>query len=145
MKEAEIMLKKLEKRLKELERVAIAYSGGIDSSFLLYVANQALPKENVIAIIANGNMLTRKDYVEAIKFLKENKFNYKELEYNPLSIIEFRENHKDRCYHCKKNLMAKIKNLSITNGFNNVLDGKNADDLKVYRPGNKRSRRIRHY
>lgn len=136
------MLEKLENRLKELEKVAIAYSGGIDSTFLLYVANKVLPKENVIAIIANGNMVPRKDSHEAIEFLQENNFNYKEILYNPLSITEFRENHKDRCYHCKKNLMAKIKNVSSENGFINVLDGKNADDLKTYRPGNKATEEI---
>lgn len=131
------MLEKLENRLKELEKVAIAYSGGIDSTFLLYVANRVLPKENVIAIIANGNMVARKDYNEAISLLKEDNFNYREIPYNPFSITEFRENHKDRCYYCKKNLMIKIKNVSNENGFCNVLDGKNADDLKAYRPGNK--------
>lgn len=139
------MLGKLEKRLKELEKVSIAFSGGIDSCFLLYVANKVLPKENVIAIIANGNMLARSDYKEAILILKENNFNYKEISYNPLDITEFRENHKDRCYYCKKCLMTKIKNTSNEHGFINVLDGKNTDDLKVYRPRNKRSRRTGYY
>lgn len=136
------MLEKLENRLKELGKVAIAYSGGIDSCFLLYVANKVLSKENVLVVIANGNMVSRKDYKEAIEFLKENNFEFRELPYNPLSITEFRENHKDRCYHCKKNLMTKIKNVSNENGFINVLDGKNTDDLKVYRPGNKATEEI---
>ena len=131
------MLEKLENRLKELEKVAIAYSGGIDSTFLLYVANKVLSKENVIAMIANGNMVARKDYKEAISFLKENNFNYREIPYYPFHITEFKENYRDRCYHCKKNLMTKIKIVSNESGFINVLDGKNADDLKVYRPGNK--------
>lgn len=131
------MLEKLENKLKELEKVAIAYSGGIDSTFLLYVANKVLSKEKVIAIIANGSMIARKDYNEAINFLKENDFQHREIQYNPLDIVEFKENHKDRCYFCKKNLMIKIKNTSNENGFFNVLDGKNADDLKTYRPGNK--------
>ena len=51
------MLKKLQDRLKELNKVAISFSGGIDSSFLLYVARITLPTENVLAIIANGNMV----------------------------------------------------------------------------------------
>lgn len=131
------MLEKLENRLKELGKVAIAYSGGIDSTFLLYVANKVLLKENVIAIIADGNMVARKDYKEAILFLKENNFEFREIPYNPLNITEFKENHKDRCYQCKKKLMSKIKMAGNENGFRNVLDGKNADDLKVYRPGNK--------
>ena len=72
------MLKKLENKLKELGKVAIAYSGGIDSSFLLYIANTVLSKKNVIAVIANGSMIPRKDYDEAIQFLVENEFQYKD-------------------------------------------------------------------
>ena len=136
------MLNKLQNRLKELNNVAISFSGGIDSSFLLYVAKITLSKENVLAIIANGNMVPRKDYEEAIEFLKENDINYKEIEYKPLEIKEFRENRKDRCYFCKKELMSSIKEEANRNGFENVLDGKNKDDLKVYRPGNKATEEI---
>ena len=64
--------RQLEEYLRTLGKVAIAYSGGIDSSYLLYLANKVLPKQNVIAIIANGIMVPRKDYKEAIDFLKEN-------------------------------------------------------------------------
>ena len=137
-----MMLEKLENRLKELGKVAISYSGGIDSSFLVYVANKVLPKENIIAIIANGSMVPRKDYHEAIDFLIENQFLYKEIPYDPFEITEFKENHKDRCYYCKKELMTKIKNVAIENGFEIILDGKNADDLKVYRPGNKATQEV---
>lgn len=82
-------------------------------------------------------MIPRNCYKEAIKFLIENKFQYREFPYNPLNITEFKENHKDRCYHCKKTLMTKVKEIAKENGFDIVLDGKNSDDLKVYRPGNK--------
>ncbi len=127
----------LEKEIGKLGKVAICFSGGIDSSFLLFVANKVLPKESVLAIIANGEMVPRNDYNEAIEFLKENDFNFKKIDYRPLEIPEFRENHKDRCYHCKKHLMTEIRKEASKNGFENLLDGKNADDLKVYRPGNK--------
>lgn len=131
------MLEKLESRLKELEKVALSFSGGIDSSFLLFVANKSLAKENVLAIIAKGAMVPRKDYEEAISFLEENNYKYIEILYNPLEVKEFKENLKDRCYYCKKALMSQIKTVAKENGFDILLDGKNADDLKVYRPGNK--------
>lgn len=137
------MLENLEEKLKQLEKVAIAYSGGIDSSFLLFMANKVLSRNNVLAIIANGAMVPRKDYKEAIDFLKENNFNYREIKYNPLDILEFKENHKDRCYYCKKNLMQSIINEAKSNRFNNILDGKNADDLNVYRPGNKATEELK--
>ena len=138
MKKQEI----LEKNIQSLGKVAIAYSGGIDSSYLLYVANQVLPQENVIAIIANGIMIARKDYEEAIQFLKENNFRYIEVPYKPLEITEFKENHKDRCYHCKKKLMTILKKVANENGYEHLLDGKNADDLTVYRPGNKATEEV---
>ena len=132
----------LEEYLKTLEKVAIAYSGGIDSSYLLFVANKVLPKEQVLAVIANGIMVPRKDYEEAIQFLKENKFQYIEVPYKPLEIVEFKENHKDRCYHCKKALMTALKKVAKENGYENLLDGKNANDLTVYRPGNKATEEV---
>ena len=132
----------LEDYLKKLKKVAIAYSGGIDSSYLLFVANKVLSKEQVLAVIANGIMVPRKDYEEAIAFLKENHFQYIEVPYKPLEITEFRENHKDRCYHCKKELMTTIKKVANENGYEYLLDGKNADDLTVYRPGNKATEEV---
>ena len=132
----------LEEYLRTLGKVAIAYSGGIDSSYLLYFANKVLPKQNVIAIIANGIMVPRKDYEEAIAFLKENHFQYIEVAYKLLEIIEFKENHKDRCYHCKKELMTILKKAANENGYQYLLDGKNADDLTVYRPGNRATEEV---
>lgn len=136
------MLEELNNRLKELKKVAISFSGGIDSSFLLFVANSVLEKENVLAIIAKGATVPRKDYEEAICFLKENNFNYIEIEYNPLEVEEFKKNLKSRCYYCKKALMKKIQTVAKENNFNILLDGKNADDLKAYRPGNKVSNEL---
>ena len=130
------MLDKLENILKELQKVAICYSGGIDSSFLLFVANKVLPKENVLAIIVNGQMVSRDDYNNAMEFAKENDFNILETPYNAFEVKDFKENHKNRCYSCKKNLMKNIINAANDNGFKHVLDGKNIDDTKVYRPGN---------
>lgn len=134
--------KQLEEYLKTLKKVAIAYSGGIDSSYLLFVANKVLSKEQVLAVIANGIMVPRKDYEEAIAFLKQNHFQYIEVPYKPLEITEFKENHKDRCYHCKKALMTALKKVANENGYENLLDGKNADDLMVYRPGNRATEEV---
>lgn len=136
------MLAVLERRLKELEKVAICYSGGIDSSFLLMVANKVLKRPNVLAIIAKGDMMPQKDYKEAIEFLVENKFNYIEIQYKPLEILEFRKNRKDRCYYCKKEFISKAIMASKENGFGYILDGTNSDDMKEYRPGIKAKKEL---
>lgn len=136
------MLNKLENELKKLKKVAICYSGGIDSSFLLFFANKILGKENVLAIIANGQMVARDDYDDAIKFAKENDFNLAELSYNAFDIEDFKNNTKNRCYSCKKNLMTKIKEEANKQGYFNILDGKNIDDSKVFRPGNRATQKL---
>ena len=136
------MLDELENELKKLKKVAVCYSGGIDSSFLLYFANKVLGKENVLGIIANGQMVARSDYEDAIKFAKENNFNLAEISYNALEVEDFKNNTKNRCYSCKKNLMTKIKEEANKQGYINVLDGKNVDDTKVFRPGNKATQEL---
>lgn len=136
------MTKALEKQLKELKKVAICYSGGIDSSFLLKFANEKLGKENVLAIIANGEMIAERDYIEAIQFLEENNFKYIEIQFNPLKISQFKNNEKMRCYECKKALMSKAIDVAKQNGFKNVLDGSNLDDTKQYRPGIKAKKEL---
>lgn len=136
------MLDELENELKKLKKVAVCYSGGIDSSFLLYFANKVLGKENVLGVIANGQMVARSDYEDAIKFAKENNFNLAEISYNALEVEDFKNNTKNRCYSCKKNLMTKIKEEANKQGYINVLDGKNVDDTKVFRPGNKATQEL---
>lgn len=136
------LLEKLDNELKKLNKVAICYSGGIDSSFLLFYANKVLGRENVLAIIANGQMVARSDYIDAVKFAKENKFNLVELPYDAFEVDDFKNNTKNRCYSCKKNLMSKIKEEAVKQGYVNVLDGKNVDDTKVFRPGNKATQEL---
>ncbi len=96
----------------------------------------------MLAIIVNGQMVARQDYKEAIEFLKENEFNYIEIPYDALELKEFRNNDKNRCYYCKKSIMTKIKEVAKSNGFENVLDGNNFDDTKVFRPGNKATKEL---
>lgn len=136
------LLEKLEYELKKLAKVAICYSGGIDSSFLLFYANKVLGRDNVLAIIANGQMVARDDYIDAVEFAKENKFDLIELPYNAFEVEDFKNNTKNRCYSCKKNLMNKIKEEANKHGYINVLDGKNVDDTKVFRPGNKATQEL---
>ena len=136
------VFERLEKRLKELGKIAVAFSGGIDSSFLLFSANEVLGKENVLAIIGNGQMIPRKDYKEAIEFLKENDFEFREIPVDCLEVLEFRENHKDRCYYCKRSIMTRIKQVAKENEFDIVCDGKNVDNTKGYRPGQKATKEL---
>lgn len=128
-------LELLKKRLKELKKVAIAYSGGVDSNFLMSVARETLGKENVLAVLCSGAMLAQADYQEAVQLLKDKDVQYEILAMDVFTVPEFAGNDKKRCYYCKKNLMSKIIEMAKTQGYEVVLDGKNLDDAKVYRPG----------
>lgn len=124
---------KLRDILRGYQKVAIAYSGGCDSNFLLNVAIDTLGKENVFAIFCIGEMISREDIINAETLLKD--VNHKILNISAMDTEAFRFNHQDRCYHCKKSIMLKVKEAANNEGFYHILDGKNLDDEGEYRPG----------
>ncbi len=121
--------------LKKLESAAIAFSGGIDSTFLLYSCLKALPSSNITSITINSSFLSQSEYQNIIKLLNYFKLNYKILEIDILSNDFVKNNSFQRCYYCKKIIFTRIiheaKKLKITN----ILEGSNYDDLSDYRPG----------
>lgn len=121
--------------LKTLEKVAIAYSNGVDSTFLLDVAVEALGKENVLAITIASNLIPQNEVSEAVSFCKSKDINHIILNVDELSIEGFASNPPDRCYICKKNLFTKIIKTANEHGITYVLEGSNIDDMGDYRPG----------
>lgn len=121
----------LENILKSYKRVAIAYSGGCDSNFLLATAIKVLGKENVLAIICHGAMMPKDDYEDAHQLLKD--VIYQEIEVDVFSLKAFRENDKKRCYYCKKMIMSQVIEVARKYDYQYILDGQNSDDQKVYR------------
>ena len=136
MYEGETMekLQQLKEVLKTYQKVAIAYSGGCDSNFLYQVAAEVLGKENVLAVLCREIMMSKEDIENARTMLVAGWFV--EVPLDVLAIKQFRYNRKDRCYHCKKQVMSMVIETAHKFGIETVFDGKNADDEKVYRPGN---------
>lgn len=126
---------KLHHILQESGKLAVAYSGGIDSHFLLEAALRALGREKVLAILCRGVMMPEAEVSEAETLLKALNADYRILDVDVLAIPKFAGNDKRRCYFCKKFLMSQIRECAAQNGFLTVADGKNADDASVYRPG----------
>ena len=128
-------LKKLREILRGYGKIAIAYSGGCDSNFLMNIALDTLGKDNVYCVLVNGAMLSKEDLEMAKVYLKDIK--HKILEVDVFEVEAFRYNYKDRCYYCKKNIMSHVIEEANKEGFIYVCDGKNLDDGGVYRPGMK--------
>ena len=129
-----IKKQKLEEYLKELGSVAVAYSSGVDSTFLLKTAKEVLG-DKVIAVTARSCSFPARELNEAIAFCEKEGIRQFVVESEELDIEGFRQNPKNRCYLCKHELFEKIIKLAHENGIEYVAEGSNMDDNGDYRPG----------
>lgn len=131
----QIKYDELKKYLSSLNSVAVAYSSGVDSTFLLKTAVDTLPRDNVLALTAKSHSFPKRELNESIEFCKSENIRQIVFESEELSIDGFSNNPPDRCYICKKELFSKIKSIADENNINAVVEGSNADDIHDYRPG----------
>ena len=134
--ELDLKFQKLKDSIKDLKSVAIAYSGGVDSTFLLKVAADVLGN-NVIAITAKSSTYPEREFKEAVKYIEGIGAKHIVIISEELEIEGFAKNPVNRCYFCKKELFSKIRKVADDNNINAVLDGSNADDVSDFRPGTK--------
>jgi uncharacterized protein len=120
--------------LSKLENAAVAYSGGVDSTFLLMSCKNALGK-NLLAITLKTPYIPESEIAESKAFCLENGIRQRVIEAG--IIPEIVNNPEHRCYLCKRFLFGRLKEEASREGINHVLDGSNADDASAYRPGMK--------
>ena len=125
---------KLQENLKALGSVAVAFSSGVDSTFLLKVAHDVLG-DKAIAVTASSCSFPARELKEAKKFCQENGIKQVICQSEELEIEGFRQNPKNRCYLCKHELFEKIWDIAKENGIAEVAEGSNMDDNGDYRPG----------
>ncbi|HAE61960.1 MAG TPA: ATP-dependent sacrificial sulfur transferase LarE [Eubacteriaceae bacterium] len=126
----------LDEYLKSLESVAVAYSGGVDSTFLLKAAYLVLG-DRAVGVTATSSTYPKREFEEAVKYAKLIGAKHIVIESEELDIDGFSENPIDRCYYCKNELFIKVGEVAKNMGFKNVADGSNLDDTGDYRPGMK--------
>jgi uncharacterized protein len=125
----------LSKYLQKLGKAAVAFSGGVDSTFLLAVGKEALGN-NIVAITIDTPALPRYELEDAVKLATSIGVMHIILNSDEIE-PEVKANPVDRCYFCKKIEFGKVVDKAAGMGIQYVLDGTNADDLKDYRPGMK--------
>ena len=126
---------KLKNILKGMKSVVVAYSGGLDSTFLLKVALDSLGRQNVLAVTARSETYPEAEYKEAARMTKMIGAKHVTIRTKELEIKNFKSNPVNRCYYCKKELFKRLDGLKKARKMNYLLDGTNYDDLKDVRYG----------
>jgi len=130
---------KLKENLKAMDRVIIAFSGGVDSAFLLKAASSAGLSE-ILAVTGISESLPQDELSFARKFASSLDIKHRAIVTEELKDINYANNPPDRCYYCKKDLFSRLRKIAKEEKYSFVLDGTNADDAHEWRPGRRAAR-----
>ncbi|MFH1943866.1 MAG: ATP-dependent sacrificial sulfur transferase LarE [bacterium] len=125
---------RLHSLLKSMESILIAFSGGVDSTYLIAVSKEILG-DDVLAVTARSETYPTREYEQAKSIAERLKVKQLTISTKELEYPNFASNPTNRCYFCKKELFTKLKEIGEKHLFKNIADGSNADDVHDFRPG----------
>jgi pyridinium-3,5-biscarboxylic acid mononucleotide sulfurtransferase len=128
--------RRLEEHLRSLDRLLIAYSGGIDSAYLAYVAYRVLGPR-MLAVLADSPSLARAQMQDAVAFAEEKAIPLQVIQTAEMESEDYRRNDAMRCFHCKDELFTVMDAFAAEHGYEHVAYGVNVDDQGDFRPGQK--------
>lgn len=133
-KDIQVKYRELKEIIRRMEKAVVAYSGGVDSTFLALVCHNELGSKS-IAVTAVSETYPQKEHAESVAWARQFGLNHRVIRTDELSSESFSRNPVNRCYHCKKELFKKLREIADKETVPNVLDGTTLSDAGDYRPG----------